>query len=96
MIIDKYLIDVDTLDILPKGQDKIIYFRWCKCPDCILFENEILKKYSIVNAKRNALFHGGNVDIQIEDVENAFNAYMWLKEKLLRSDIPSVYLSRRC
>ena len=45
-------------------------------------QKDILKKYSIVNAKRNALFHGSNVDIQIEDIEKAFNSYSWLKEKL--------------
>ncbi len=45
-------------------------------------QKEVLKKYSQVNAKRNALFHGGSVEISIEDVKRAFAAYDWLKEKL--------------
>lgn len=43
----------------------------------------ILKKYSQVNAKRNALFHGVSVDVSIEDVEKSFIAYTWLSEHLL-------------
>ena len=45
-------------------------------------QKDILKKFSQVNAKRNDLFHGGNVDIEVEDVEKAFNAYEWLKGHL--------------
>lgn len=45
-------------------------------------QKEVLKKYSQVNAKRNALFHGGCVEISIEDVQKAFTAYDWLKDKL--------------
>jgi hypothetical protein len=35
-----------------------------------------------VNAKRNALFHGGDVEIDVEDVEKAFWAFEWLREML--------------
>lgn len=45
-------------------------------------KKDIIKNYQKVNAKRNALFHGGSVDITIEDVEKAFNAYRWLKERI--------------
>lgn len=45
-------------------------------------KKDIIKNYQKVNAKRNALFHGGSVDITIEDVEKAFNAYGWLKDKI--------------
>lgn len=45
-------------------------------------QKEVLKKYSQVNAKRNTLFHGGNVEISTADVKKAFAAYDWLKEKL--------------
>jgi hypothetical protein len=41
-----------------------------------------MKKYSIVNSNRNALFHGKSVDINVETVAKAFGAYDWLKEKL--------------
>lgn len=44
-------------------------------------KKEIIKNYQKVNAKRNALFHGGSIDITIEDVEKAFNAYGWLKDR---------------
>jgi len=40
-----------------------------------------MKKYAQVNSKRNALFHGGCVDISIDDVKKAFAAYDWLKVK---------------
>ncbi len=45
-------------------------------------QKDILKKYSQISAKRNALFHGDSVDINVEDVEKAFNAYDSLREKL--------------
>lgn len=45
-------------------------------------QKEILKKYSQVSSKRNTLFHGGSIDIGVDDVEKAFNAYDWLREKL--------------
>ena len=45
-------------------------------------QKEILKKYSQVNAKRNILFHGGDADICVTDVEKAFGAYNWLRERL--------------
>ena len=45
-------------------------------------QKDILKKYSQVNAKRNTLFHGGSVNIEVEDIEKAFNAYEWLREHL--------------
>lgn len=74
MIIDKYLIDVDTLDILPKGQDKIIYFRWCKCPDCILFENEILKKYENINIPNFYVIEVDEYRMYKDDEEKS---YIW-------------------
>ena len=43
---------------------------------------EIREKYAQVNAKRNALFHGGDVEIDVEDVEKAFGAFEWLREKM--------------
>ena len=43
---------------------------------------DILKKYSLVNAKRNDLFHGKSSDINVESIEKAFGAYEWLKDKL--------------
>ena len=43
---------------------------------------DIIKKYLQVNAKRNALFHGGDVEIDVEDVEKAFGAFEWLREKM--------------
>ena len=46
-------------------------------------QKDILKKYSQIHSKRNALFHGVCIDVLVEDVEKAFNAYAWLKEKLL-------------
>lgn len=45
-------------------------------------QKDIMKKYSQVNAKRNALFHGGDVEIGVEDVEKAFGAFEWLREML--------------
>lgn len=45
-------------------------------------KKDIIKNFQKVNAKRNALFHGDSVDITIEDVEKAFNAYGWLKDKI--------------
>lgn len=45
-------------------------------------QKEILKHYSQVASKRNTLFHGGSVDIKIDDIEKAFNAYAQFKEKL--------------
>jgi hypothetical protein len=32
-----------------------------------------------VNAKRNALFHGGDIEIDVEDVEKAFGAFEEVK-----------------
>ncbi|MBQ8047195.1 MAG: hypothetical protein IJ196_04640 [Prevotella sp.] len=43
---------------------------------------DVTKKYSQVNAKRNALFHGRETDITVVDVEKAFAAYGWLKEHI--------------
>lgn len=43
---------------------------------------EVTKKYSLVNAKRNALFHGRETEITVVDVDNAFVAYGWLKEHI--------------
>lgn len=43
---------------------------------------DVTKKYSQVNAKRNALFHGREADISVDDVEKAFTAYGWLKEHI--------------
>lgn len=43
---------------------------------------DVTKKYSQVNAKRNALFHGRETDIEVYDVEKAFTAYGWLKEHI--------------
>ena len=45
-------------------------------------QKDIIKKYSLVNTKRNDLFHGDNVTITVVDVEKAFSAYEWLKGKL--------------
>lgn len=45
-------------------------------------QKDIMKKYTLVNAKRNTLFHGGDVEIGVEDVEKAFGAFAWLREKL--------------
>ena len=45
-------------------------------------QKEVLKKYSQVNAKRNALFHGGNAEIDVDDVEKAFDAYDWLRKNI--------------
>ena len=56
--------------------------RAVRMSDKVHLQKDILKKYSQVNAKRNDLFHGGNVDIEVEDVEKAFNAYEWLKGHL--------------
>ena len=47
-------------------------------------QKDIMKKYSQVNAKRNTLFHGGDVEIDVEDVEKAFGAFAWLRENLTR------------
>ena len=47
---------------------------------CLL--KDVMKKYSIVNSNRNALFHGKSVDINVETVAKAFGAYDWLKENL--------------
>lgn len=44
MNIYDYEINIDSLNLLPRMQDKIIYFRWYKCPDCLLFEQEVLSK----------------------------------------------------
>ena len=46
-------------------------------------QKDIMKKYWQVNAKRNALFHGGEVEISVEDVEKAFGAFAWMREKLV-------------
>lgn len=46
-------------------------------------QKEILGNFAKVNAKRNMLFHGNTADIGLVDVEKAFNAYLWLKERLL-------------
>lgn len=43
---------------------------------------DIQKKYQQINAKRNGLFHGGSVEISVEEVRKAFNAYAWLKERI--------------
>jgi hypothetical protein len=46
-------------------------------------QKDIIKRYSQVNAKRNTLFHGGDVEIDVDDVEKAFGAFSWLREKLM-------------
>lgn len=56
--------------------------RAVQMSDMASVQKDIIKKYSQVNAKRNALFHGDSVIITVEDVEKAFKAYVWLKEKL--------------
>lgn len=45
-------------------------------------QKDVLKKYSQVNAKRNRLFHGGETNINVNDVEKAFSAYDWLRKNL--------------
>ena len=45
-------------------------------------EKDIIKKYQQINAKRNGLFHGVDAEISVEDVEKAFGAYAWLKERI--------------
>lgn len=56
--------------------------RAIKMSKLSIFQNDIIKKYQQINAKRNGLFHGNNIEIDVEDVEKAFVAYAWLKEKL--------------
>ena len=56
--------------------------RAIKMSDKAYLQKEVLKKYSTVNSKRNALFHGKSVEINVETIEKAFSAYEWLKEKL--------------
>lgn len=46
-------------------------------------QKDIIKKYSLIQSKRNSLFHGRNETIEITDVEKAFNAYDWLKQHLV-------------
>lgn len=43
---------------------------------------EVMTRYSQISAKRNELFLGGSSEISMTDVEKAFGAYKWLKEKL--------------
>lgn len=45
-------------------------------------QKELQKKYALINAKRNNLFHGGSVEIVVDDLEKAFDAYAWLKATL--------------
>lgn len=45
-------------------------------------QKEVIKKYSQVNAKRNTLFHGGEAEIDVNDVEKAFGAYDWLRKNI--------------
>ena len=45
-------------------------------------QKDVMKRYSQVNAKRNALFHGGDVEIDVDDVEKAFGGFEWLRERL--------------
>lgn len=56
--------------------------RALKMSKLSLFQNDIIKKYRQINAKRNGLFHGNSIEIGVEDVEKAFAAYAWLQEKL--------------
>ena len=56
--------------------------RAVKMSDKAYLLKDVMKKYSIVNSNRNALFHGKSVDINVNTVEKAFGAYDWLKEKL--------------
>ena len=56
--------------------------RAVKMSDKACLLKDVMKKYSIVNSNRNALFHGKSVDINVETVAKAFDAYDWLKEKL--------------
>ena len=48
----------------------------------VISVKDVTKKYSQVNAKRNALFHGRETEITVVDVDNAFAAYGWLKEHI--------------
>ena len=57
--------------------------RAVKLSGVAIKEKDVTKKYSQVNAKRNALFHGRETDISVDDVEKAFAAYGWLKERLM-------------
>lgn len=45
-------------------------------------QKEVIKKYSQVNAKRNTLFHGGEAEINVDDVDKAFGAYDWLRKNI--------------
>ena len=56
--------------------------RAVKLSGVAIKEKDVTKKYSQVNAKRNALFHGRETDISVDDVERAFTAYEWLKEHI--------------
>ena len=56
--------------------------RAVKMSDKTYLLKDVMKKYSIVNSNRNALFHGKSVDINVETVAKAFGAYDWLKENL--------------
>ena len=56
--------------------------RAVKMSDKACLLKDVMKKYSIVNSNRNALFHGKSVDINVETVAKAFGAYDWLKENL--------------
>ena len=56
--------------------------RAVKMSDKACLLKDVMKKYSIVNSNRNALFHGKSVEIKVETVAKAFGAYDWLKENL--------------
>ncbi len=45
-------------------------------------QKDVRKRYSMIHDKRNSLFHGRENKITVEDVEKAFGAYVWLREKL--------------
>ena len=56
--------------------------RALKHSGLIVNQKEVIKKYSQVNAKRNTLFHGGEAEIDVNDVEKAFGAYDWLRKNI--------------
>ena len=51
----------------------------CKIP---ISKKEIHTRYSKIHSERNGLFHGRDNDITAEQLQKAFIAFDWLKEKL--------------
>ncbi len=56
--------------------------RAIKLGGVTISQKEVFKRYSQVNARRNTLFHGGEVEISVDDVKRSFEAYGWLKDHL--------------